>query len=144
MTAKPKPCVLLVDDEDVVRNTLRLALESEELQIATAVTAEEALALLRTTDYELLIVDKNLPGMSGIDLLREARGLNPDMRAFLITGYASIDAALETLHLRPPLRPRISCMARTRPDSFRYARRPRAARRWRLSVSRRETAVGNW
>ncbi len=91
--------ILLVDDEPVVCSTLEMALETVDLSVDIASSAEEGLASLRTASYDLLIVDKNLGEMSGVDLLREIQGEFPEMSVMMITGYASVDSAMETLHL---------------------------------------------
>lgn len=91
--------VLLVDDEETVLSTLGLALQAEGVAYDIASTAEEGLAMLRTGSYNLLVADKNLPGMSGIEMVREARTLRPGIRVLLMTGYASLDSALESLHI---------------------------------------------
>lgn len=91
--------VLLVDDEETVLTTLGLALDAENVAYDTASTGEEALAMLRTATYKLLVTDKNLPGLSGIEIVHEARTITPGIRVLLITGYASLDSALESLHL---------------------------------------------
>lgn len=91
--------VLLVDDDKTVLTTLGLALEAEGVAYDTAATAEEGLAMLRTGSYHLLVADKNLPDMSGLEMVREARTVWPGIRVLLMTGYASLDSALESLHI---------------------------------------------
>jgi DNA-binding NtrC family response regulator len=91
--------VLVVDDEEIVRQTLAFALESGEVNVDCVDSAEAALVKIRARRYDLYIFDKNLPGKSGVDLLRQLRQDADDTRAFLITGYASTTSAIETLHL---------------------------------------------
>lgn len=90
--------VLVVDDELVVRDVLRMLLQREtDLIVYTAETAEAALSQLRTTRFDLLITDKNLPGMGGIELIAEARKRQPALEAIVITGYASAESVLGAL-----------------------------------------------
>ncbi len=90
--------VLVVDDEPVVRDVLRRLLEREtDLILFTAETAEAALEQLRTTRFDLLVTDKNLPGMGGIELIAEARKRQPALEAIVITGYASAESVLAAL-----------------------------------------------
>jgi DNA-binding NtrC family response regulator len=91
--------LLLVDDEPTVRRMLRMALEEHGFILDDVETAEIALTHLRERPYAMVITDKNLPGMSGLELLRQAREIQPQIRAMLITGYASVASALETMRL---------------------------------------------
>lgn len=82
--------ILLVDDERAVRAALRLAFEdSEQFSILTAASAEEALSLDELRSVQLVIADKNLPAMSGLDLIHRLRGRGLQMPTILITGYAN-------------------------------------------------------
>jgi DNA-binding NtrC family response regulator len=91
--------VLIVDDEAVVRTTLRLASKSHQWQVEAVESAEEALKVIRQKRFDVALVDKNLPEMSGVDLIREIRKTDNKMGILMITGFASVDSALETLHL---------------------------------------------
>jgi DNA-binding NtrC family response regulator len=91
--------VLVVDDEPVVLEVAAEALAMKGLQVTTARTAAEALELLGKQDFGCLLTDKNLPGMNGMDLMREARRLQPHCACILMTGYASTESAVEALRL---------------------------------------------
>ncbi len=91
--------ILIVDDEPVVLQVLRMALDDPAFATDTVSNAEEALARAARAPYDALIVDKNLPGMSGIALLRELRRRGDDAAALLITGYASAASAVEALNI---------------------------------------------
>ncbi|MHB8876352.1 MAG: response regulator [Myxococcaceae bacterium] len=92
--------VLIVDDERSVRTALELAMPPG-LEAQAVESAEAALALLRLSRFDLLVVDKNLPGMSGLDLLRRVKEEYPRPPwAMLITGYASAQTALESVELQ--------------------------------------------
>jgi DNA-binding NtrC family response regulator len=88
--------VLIVDDEEIAREGLEMALEEEYL-VEGAASAEEGLEHLRTTDFQILITDLRMPGMTGMELLRRAHELNPELIVFMITGFASIGTAVEAM-----------------------------------------------
>lgn len=89
--------VLIVDDEPVVLMVLREALGRGGYRVTTAASGEEAIALLRQRGFDLVLTDKNLPGLSGLDVLSFARTLTPPPAVVLITGYSSYDSAAEAL-----------------------------------------------
>jgi len=92
--AGPGKRVLLVDDEPTVVGALELFLRRSGHQVGSAASAEEALERLGAGDfYDVLLVDKNLPGMSGIELVRRARGLKPHVPAIVMTGYPSVQSS---------------------------------------------------
>ncbi len=92
------PSVLIVDDEPVVLEVLKRFLGREkDLELVSAESAEEALALLSKRRFDLLMTDKNLPGMSGIALVGEARGKRPALEAIIMTGYASAESVIDAL-----------------------------------------------
>ena len=89
--------VLVVDDEAVVLTVLREALRRGGYRVTTAASAEEAIDLMQKRHFDLVLTDKNLPGASGLDVLRSARALDPAPAIVLITGYSSLDSAVEAL-----------------------------------------------
>lgn len=91
--------LLIVDDEPVVRDMFEFLLANSGYQVNLAANAEEALESLENFDYNLLIVDKNLPGLSGLELMRRVRELRPQAEFIVITGYASYQSAVEALRL---------------------------------------------
>ncbi len=91
--------VLVVDDEVVVLTVLREALRRGGYRVTTAASAEEAMDLMQRRRFDLVLTDKNLPGASGLDVLRAARTVTPSPAIVLITGYSSYDSALEALDI---------------------------------------------
>jgi CheY-like chemotaxis protein len=91
--------VLVVDDEAVVLSVLREALRRGGYRVTTAASAEEAIDLMHKRRFDLVLTDKNLPGASGLDVLRAARALTPAPAIVLITGYSSYDSAVEALDI---------------------------------------------
>jgi two-component system, response regulator, stage 0 sporulation protein F len=91
--------ILVIDDEAVIKEVLQIAFEEAGWQVTKADTGEEGARRLRESEFDVLVVDKNLPGMSGIDFIREVRKQNRVIRVLMITAYGSIESAVETLNL---------------------------------------------
>jgi FixJ family two-component response regulator len=91
--------VLVVDDEAGVRELLTRLLEKKSIPVRAVATGEEALALLQKVQFGCLLTDKNLPGLSGVDLIRKARALQPVCACLLMTAYASMESVLEAMRL---------------------------------------------
>jgi two-component system response regulator PilR (NtrC family) len=89
--------VLIVDDEEVLRDVLDAVLRREGFDIVTASTGEEALSLLDTEEIDLIILDVMLPGISGIDAMRAIRISNPTLPVIIITAFSSIDGAIDAM-----------------------------------------------
>ena len=93
----PHAAVLVVDDEPGMLNFLQKSLSPKVGQLLTARHAEEAEGLLQKHRFDLVILDINLPGKSGIVLLRELRELGNDCEVVLITAFADLETAIEAL-----------------------------------------------
>jgi two-component system response regulator PilR (NtrC family) len=90
--------VLIVDDEEVLRDVLEVVLRREGFDVVLAASGEEALNVLDTdSDVDLVILDVMLPGISGIDTLRAVRISNPNLPVVVITAFSSIDGAIEAM-----------------------------------------------
>jgi DNA-binding NtrC family response regulator len=90
--------ILIVDDEEVLRDVLDAVLRREGFDVVMAASGEQALAVLDDDDaIDLVILDVKLPGISGIDTLRAVRISNPNLPVIVITAYSSIDGAIEAM-----------------------------------------------
>jgi DNA-binding NtrC family response regulator len=89
--------VLIVDDEEVLRDVLQTLLNREGFDVLLASSGEESLSLLDTEEIDLVILDIMLPGISGIDTLRSIRLSNPALPVIVITAFSSIDGAIEAM-----------------------------------------------
>ena len=78
---------LLVDDDELIRNSLSMAFENKGCFMQAAESAEEGLKALRTNPYDLVICDYRLPGMNGLEFLKLATAANPRAVKVLITAY---------------------------------------------------------
>jgi two-component system, cell cycle sensor histidine kinase and response regulator CckA len=93
------PNILIVDDEPVVLDVLKRLLEEEGREIALAGTPEEAMRIAQRSPIDVALIDKNLQGASGLDLSRKLKALQPELEVILITGYASLDTAIEAVQI---------------------------------------------
>jgi len=91
------PSVLVIDDEAVVCESIRRVLDDEDYVVTTTSDPREGVNLLRSKHFDLLLLDIKMPGLSGMDVLREARACSPDTEVVIITGYAAIETAIEAI-----------------------------------------------
>src|SRR5581483_9362725 len=91
--------VLIVDDEPTVIDVLTVVLKKHQLEAKGAATGEDALQLLKAERFGCLVADKNLPGKSGLEVIREARRLQPYCACLVMTGYPTAESMLEALRL---------------------------------------------
>lgn len=89
--------ILIVDDEEVVRESLQEILVQEGYEIELAESGEMALNAVSTTEYDLLLLDIRMPGISGIDVLRQVNLLSPDTKVIILTAHGTIETAIEAL-----------------------------------------------
>jgi response regulator RpfG family c-di-GMP phosphodiesterase len=91
--------VLYVDDEpSLCRAFARLFRQDANVIVATASSPQEALTMLGTQPFDVIVSDLRMPGMSGIELLATGRRLHPDMRRLLVSGFADFDSALDAIN----------------------------------------------
>ena len=92
--------ILIVDDEPIILDVFRRFLESDERRLLLAGSAREALAIGGgAEEIDVALVDKNLGDGSGLDVARKLRALKPDVEVILVTGYASLDSAIEAVQI---------------------------------------------
>jgi len=88
---------LLIDDDEFVRDSLRLLFESKGCCLTAVETAEEAIEALKAQDYELIITDFRLPGMDGLEFCKKIKETFPHAMKILITAYGSRAVADEAM-----------------------------------------------
>ena len=86
--------LLIVDDEPVIIQILRAVFEDEDHRLSCVSTGTDALRVIEEQGCDLLLTDKNLPDMSGLELLRAAKAKDPLSEVIIVTGYASLDTAI--------------------------------------------------
>ena len=89
--------ILVVDDEEILQDVLGLLLRKEGYRPIAARTGEEALLLFDKEPIDLVLLDVMLPGMSGMDVLRQIRQRDPEQVVVVITAYSSIEGAIEAM-----------------------------------------------
>jgi DNA-binding NtrC family response regulator len=91
--------MLLIDDDEWIRDSLSIFFESEGCQLKALETAEEGLEILKKQPYDIIIVDYRLPGMDGLDFFKRINQLCPDARKILITAYGNKALISEAMQL---------------------------------------------
>lgn len=90
--------LLLVDDEENVVTSLKRVFMDEEFAIFSANSGQEGLELLAREQIQVIISDEKMPGMSGAEFLSAAKKLRPDSIRFMLTGQASVEAAMKAIN----------------------------------------------
>jgi len=89
--------ILVVDDEEILQDVLGLLLRKEGFRPLAAKSGEDALVLYEKEPVELVLLDLMLPGMSGLEVLKQIRQRDPDQVVIVITAYSSIEGAIEAM-----------------------------------------------
>lgn len=97
--ASDRPRILVVDDEQAVRDLLSKTLTMADYDVDAADDGPSAIEKMRAVEYDLLITDLKMPGMDGLSVIREARKLAADLRVIIITGYSTEASAIEAINL---------------------------------------------
>jgi DNA-binding NtrC family response regulator len=95
----PLSRILVVDDEPVVRNGISRLLAARDTDAVTASDGEEALDFLRHQSFDLVLLDIKMPGPDGVQVLKQIRSKYPQTPVVMITGYPTIDTAVECIKL---------------------------------------------
>ncbi|HXF03986.1 MAG TPA: response regulator [Blastocatellia bacterium] len=90
--------VLIVDDDPELRKSLRAALEINHFEVAEAEDVPSAMAALKADFFNVVLLDIHLPGVSGLDALRQIKELQPLCRVIMITAYPSPQSAIDALN----------------------------------------------
>jgi len=94
-----KKSILVIDDEEVILDFFQELLSKDGYLVKVAKTGEEGLEAIRGEFFNLAIVDKNLPGLSGLEVIKRAKKLNPDTEIIIITAYGSLESVMEAIKL---------------------------------------------
>ncbi len=93
------PKILLVDDEERFRTTLGKMLRAQGLEVTVLGSGREALEELHKKAYDVMVLDVRMPDMDGIATLTEIKKIAPQIEVIILTGHASMDAAVEIMRL---------------------------------------------
>jgi heterodisulfide reductase subunit A2 len=91
--------VLVVDDELVVRDSLKEWLSEEGFSVAMAASGEEALEQLARQAFDVMLLDIKMPGMDGVEVLKKSKDLFPDLTVVMMTAYATVETAVEAMKI---------------------------------------------
>jgi DNA-binding NtrC family response regulator len=91
--------VLIIDDETFIRDNLRRILTQEGYVVHAASNGSEGIDLITREDINIVLLDLNLPDINGIEILKKIKSIAPDLLVIIITGYATVDSAVEALKL---------------------------------------------
>ncbi len=97
LAASAPPHVLVVDDEEIARTNLEHVLKKEGYAVRTAANGLEALELVRVWSFDLIVTDLKMDKMDGMTLLAEAGRLSPSTQIIIVTGYATVNSAVEAM-----------------------------------------------
>ncbi|HKD09243.1 MAG TPA: sigma-54 dependent transcriptional regulator [Bryobacteraceae bacterium] len=115
-----KASILVVDDEEHLRRVVQVQLQQHGYSADTAINGEEALAALRRSPYDLVLADMKMPGMSGLELLRQIKKDFAHIPVIILTAYGTIDTAVEAM----------------RAGAFNYVTKPVHSEELKLMVAR--------
>ena len=94
-----KKRILLVDDEKEFADTLSERLRTRDFDVTTAYSGDEALEKLKEYNYDVTILDVQMPGLNGIDALREIKKLKPLTEVLMLTGHGTVETAIEGMKI---------------------------------------------
>lgn len=94
---KPAARILCVDDEEIVLDSFRKILVLDGYSVDTVQTGQEALGQVQTHDYDFVFSDLRMPAMDGVELVKALKHMRRDIDVIVITGYASVDTAVECM-----------------------------------------------
>jgi DNA-binding NtrC family response regulator len=97
--SKERTRILIVDDEEIVRESLSAWLEKDGYTLATAPDGDTAIERIRKERWSILLVDLKMPGTDGLQVLAEARAVQPEAAAVIMTAYATVDTAVAAMKI---------------------------------------------
>lgn len=91
--------VLMVDDEREFIETLSERLAMRDYDVTTSLSGEDAVEKIKASRFDVVVLDVSMPGMDGIDTLREIKRLRPLTEVIMLTGHATVDSAIDGMKL---------------------------------------------
>ena len=93
----PLERILIVEDDENLREVTHAQLEREGYEMSSAISGEQAIPILEKNPHQLIITDLNLPGMSGLDLLKRVRVEYPETAVIVMTAFGTVQTAVEAM-----------------------------------------------
>ncbi len=97
MPEELKANVLLVDDEEQFLKVFSQRLEGRGLKIDTSTTGEDAIKRVKGKEFDAIVLDLVMPGISGIETLQRLRSENPDLQIIILTGHGTVEKGIEAM-----------------------------------------------
>lgn len=99
MTKKLEAKVLLVDDEEQFLDALSQRLEARGLKVDAVTSGEEAVKQVVDHNFDAIVVDLAMPGIDGIETLKQIKEKRPDLEIIMLTGHATVKSGIEAMKL---------------------------------------------
>jgi signal transduction histidine kinase len=96
-TMERTPRILIIDDEEVVLDSCKQILRKDDYKLSTVSNGELGLQMLHEFEPDLVFVDLKMPGLSGFDVLKKIREVDPNIVSIVITGYSTVSSAVEAM-----------------------------------------------
>ncbi len=90
-----KPRLLIVDDDKLLNHNMTWLLRRKGYEVTGVEDGESALASIETQEFDVIILDQKMPGMGGIEALREIKKKHPDIEVIILTGASSVESAVK-------------------------------------------------
>jgi DNA-binding NtrC family response regulator len=94
-----RPRILIVDDEEEFASALAERLTIREYEVTTSYTGQDAMEKVKQHKYDIIILDVKMPGINGIDVLKEIKSIKPLTEVIMLTGNATVETAIEGMKL---------------------------------------------
>ena len=89
--------ILVVDDDPAILKLIKLKLERNDWQVSTTENSENALDKMNGEGFDLALIDLDLNGKSGLDLMEQMHGMDPTVPVIILTGYGTVESAVEAM-----------------------------------------------
>jgi len=99
MNENTKITIHVIDDEPIIHDVLGQLLQSEGYQVEISASGEEALPKLQHQKFDLTLLDLLMPGLDGLEVLKQIKRIDPEALAIIITAYASVESALTAMKM---------------------------------------------